>query len=81
MGFMGFIGDGAAYRPNVLERIWESLLQLLDRRERAGAYAHGGTDKARAGVSVDPGPECSTKQPLTRTCHLKPLNQPWKRAF
>lgn len=36
MGFMGFIGDGAAYRPNALEFIWELLLRLLDRRERAG---------------------------------------------
>lgn len=34
MGFMGFIGDGAAYRPNALEFIWELLLRLL-RRSRA----------------------------------------------
>jgi hypothetical protein len=37
MGFMGFIGDGAAYRPNVLELIRELLLRLRDRREKAGA--------------------------------------------
>lgn len=45
MGFMGFIGDGAAYRPNVLELIWELLLRLI--RSRAKVFFEAGAGKVR----------------------------------
>lgn len=46
MGFMGFIGDGAAYRPNVLKLFWELLLRLL-RRSRAKVSFEAGAGKVR----------------------------------
>lgn len=45
MGFMGFIGDRAAYRPDVPKLLWELLLRL--RGSRAKVSFEVGAGKVR----------------------------------